>query len=85
MECDTITHARGKRSPQAYVRRLVLSAGYQDVKLKEVICQTTQMQLMDALRAEYDYVNLGDCDFMKGEVLLDAYGRGSLQKVDVKK
>ena len=36
---------------------------------------------MKALQEEYGEVEVGACNFMRGEVLVDTYGNGTLQAV----
>lgn len=84
---------RGHRSPRSFVRRLLAQHGYRDRDRAEVVAVSSQESILSALVHEYSLEGLEPAqkeaswklfeelarEFVRGEVLLDSRGKGSLQ------
>ena len=83
-------HKRGPRSLAARQKRAaihyILNKSYRDYREAETVQVTTQEQVLEELRKRFgeDGVNV-HLDFMKGEVLSNARGNGSLQRLPPQK
>ncbi len=73
-----MTH-RGKRNPKSFIRRYLLKVSYWDQKTHETINLCEPETLVPILTQEYGYVQMSDLDVVRGEVLIDQRGQGSLQ------
>lgn len=80
-----MTH-RGGRSLRARQRRAankyVMNSGYRDREKAETVNIVQREQILSFLQCEYknEGVCLDAADFVKGEVLTDSRGHGSLQR-----
>lgn len=83
-------HPRGKRSKNSEKKRqqrrdarhYILTHSFHDRELAETVCtpQTRSLTIL-ALQHDYDAVDMHLVNVEKGEVLIDARGRGSFQEM----
>lgn len=61
----------------AKIRKIILHDSFHDKKLAEVISRTTRLEVLGQFKDPIEVHLVPDVE--KGEVLIDSYGRGSLQ------
>ena len=76
----SVTHQRGKRTPVAFARRVILDYCFKDPILAEkVYTERTEQILREKLTAEYESVPMHVFREF-GEVTIDSRGRGTFQQ-----
>jgi len=71
---------RGKRSPESTARRYILDMSFHDRDNAETVCLATESMVVAYLDALYPDTPPIQIDVVRGEVLIDSRGDGSLQK-----
>lgn len=78
-----MTQHRGRRSEfneqRRFVKQLVVSTARHDHIRAEKVCLLDNGQISDALGKRFNCVVVGADCFIKGEVITDSRGKGSLQ------
>jgi hypothetical protein len=73
---------RGKRSLSFEIRKLISEKAYVDHELSEKINRLTPEKVIAEISSWHSGpISVADCQVEVGEVLADARGRGSFQKV----
>lgn len=85
---DIMPHKRSVEARQKRdARHIILAGSFHDPHLAETVCRTSRQMILDRLRAKYGFIkprvawDVFLADSEKGEVLIDARGRGTLQQI----
>lgn len=74
---------RGRRSEfnaqRRFAKTIVVNSARHDQIRAEQICMLDRTEVLDALKEKFGSVAVGSVRFERGEVIVDARGRGSLQ------